>query len=134
MSSASDPTSLASASIADAWRGWIESGRGVPAGLKAFLLASTVRESAPGEVEVTLPPGPASERLSHAAIRAQVEAAFSRYLGRSVGIHPTDAGGGPESVRRISREEVRSDTLRALFRQEPRLERAVQELDLELLD
>jgi hypothetical protein len=34
----------------------------------------------------------------------------------------------------VTRSEVREDTLRALIRQEPRLERAVQELDLELME
>ena len=31
-------------------------------------------------------------------------------------------------------DEVRADTLKALYRKEPRLERAVEELDLELMD
>jgi hypothetical protein len=34
----------------------------------------------------------------------------------------------------VTEEEVREDTMRALFRQEPRLQRAVEELDLELMD
>jgi len=43
----------------------------------------------------------------------------------------------PEPIagaRRVTPAEVRTDTLRSLYRQEPRLERAVQELDLELMD
>jgi hypothetical protein len=35
---------------------------------------------------------------------------------------------------RVTDAEVRQDTLRALYRQEPRLRRAVEELDLELMD
>jgi hypothetical protein len=41
---------------------------------------------------------------------------------------------GEATTRRISRDEVRADTLKALYRKEPRLERAVEELDLELMD
>jgi hypothetical protein len=40
----------------------------------------------------------------------------------------------PETARRVTQNEVREDTLRALYRQEPRLERAVEELDLELME
>jgi hypothetical protein len=35
---------------------------------------------------------------------------------------------------RISEEDAKADTISALVRQEPRLERAVEELDLELMD
>jgi hypothetical protein len=34
----------------------------------------------------------------------------------------------------VTEDEVREDALKALYRQEPRLERAVEELDLELMD
>jgi hypothetical protein len=42
--------------------------------------------------------------------------------------------GEPGSAARITDQEVREDTLKALYRKEPRLERAVQELDLELME
>ena len=35
---------------------------------------------------------------------------------------------------RVTEDEVREDTMNALFRQEPRLEQAVEELDLELME
>jgi hypothetical protein len=35
---------------------------------------------------------------------------------------------------RIGREEVRADTLKSLYRKEPRLAKAVEELDLELME
>ena len=44
---------------------------------------------------------------------------------------PEEERGRPD---RVTREEVHADTLRALYRQEPRLERAVEELDLELME
>jgi DNA polymerase III subunit gamma/tau len=49
--------------------------------------------------------------------------------------HAELANGEPSDPgRRFTQEDVRADTLRALYRQEPRLERAVEELDLELMD
>ena len=35
---------------------------------------------------------------------------------------------------RVTEDEVREGTIKSLFRQEPRLERAVEELDLELME
>jgi hypothetical protein len=35
---------------------------------------------------------------------------------------------------RIGRDEVRADTLKSLYRKEPRLKKAVEELDLELME
>jgi hypothetical protein len=44
----------------------------------------------------------------------------------------------PGAVRakgtRVTEAEVRDQTLKALYRQEPRLQRAVEELDLELME
>jgi DNA polymerase-3 subunit gamma/tau len=46
-----------------------------------------------------------------------------------------DLGSSPvERAPRITPEVVRADTLKALYRKEPRLEQAVKELDLELLE
>jgi hypothetical protein len=45
-----------------------------------------------------------------------------------------DAETDPRNIEHITEKSVREDTLRELLRQEPRLERAVEELDLELMD
>jgi DNA polymerase-3 subunit gamma/tau len=131
---ASSPASPGpSGSAAEAWTRWLDGGRGIPPGLSAFLHSAEVHEREDGALEVCPPPGPALERLTEAATLDAIREGIAPYLGRPpaviVTVPPVDA---PD--RRIGREEVRADTLRALYRKEPRLERAVEELDLELMD
>ena len=40
----------------------------------------------------------------------------------------------PAKPQRVTEAEVRDHVLKALYRQEPRLQRAVEELDLELME
>jgi DNA polymerase-3 subunit gamma/tau len=125
-----------SVAVAEAWARWLDSGRGVPRGLSPFLRTATVREEAGGLV-VAVPPGPAVERLGDATVRAEISAGLAPFSGRSLPVRVAVAGGGDDAAgtpRRISREEVRADTLKALYRKEPRLQRAVEELDLELME
>ena len=122
-----------SASPAEAWNRWLDGGATVPRGLGAFLRSASVREGEGGAVEITVPPGPAHERLEAPGVLAAIEDGLAPHLGRRPTVVIAGIGGG-EGAGRIGREEVRADTLRALFRKEPRLERAVEELDLELMD
>ncbi|MEJ2207021.1 MAG: hypothetical protein P8170_23295 [Gemmatimonadota bacterium] len=118
-----------------AWTRWLESGRGVPRGLGPFLRSSVVRAVEDGSIEVVPPSGPAVERLREADVLAEVAQGLLPFLGREVSVSvapPSDDAPAPDS--RVSTEAVRKDTLKALYRKEPRLERAVEELDLELLD
>ncbi len=88
-------------------------------------------------MEITPPPGPAVDRLGEPAVQKEIRAGLTPYLGRPLRVRVVVAGTGeaaPGTARRIGREEVRADTLKALFRKEPRLERAVEELDLELME
>ena len=120
--------------IEEAWLSWLDAAQTVPRGLSAFLRSSTVRELADGRIEVTPPPGPATERLRTSAVLAEVRRGLEPYLGRVPDLvlaFPAEAA--PEAAR-ITEEEVRRDRLSALFRQEPRLRAAVEELDLELMD
>jgi DNA polymerase-3 subunit gamma/tau len=116
-----------------AWQAWLGEGN-VPGGLSAFLRAATVIELEDGGLAIRGLAPPAAERLADRAVMEAIREAFSPYLGRPARlvIEPADASG--PGGRRVTEEEVRSDTLKALYRQEPRLERAVQELDLELMD
>ncbi len=125
-----------SGTLGEAWTRWLDGGRGVPRGLSAFLRSATVREE-DGVLVVAVPPGPAVERLGDAGVRREISAGLAPYLGRSLGVRVAVANGGQPgsgTPRRISREEVRADTLKALYRKEPRLQRAVEELDLELME
>jgi hypothetical protein len=120
--------------IVEAWHRWLEAGKSVPQGLAAFLRSSEVRAREDGSLEVRPIPGPAYERMSTPAVVATLAEGLTPYLSRRPVLVITAPGGDDSGERRITREEVREDTLKALYRQEPRLEQAVQELDLELMD
>ena len=120
--------------VEEAWTRWLDSGNHVPRGLSAFLRSAKVRELDYGAVEITLLPGPASERIGEATVRATISRGLSPYLGRPVTLAAASSDSPVEGPARVTEDEVREDTLKALYRQEPRLEKAVQELDLELMD
>ena len=125
---------MPSESAVDAWSRWLDDGASVPKGLGAFLRSADVRESAEGALTVTPLPGPAMERLGQPAVVDEIRNGLSRFLGRPPQLVVESAPPGRENVCRVTQNEVREDTLRALYRQEPRLERAVEELDLELME
>ena len=98
-----------------------------------FLRVATVTEGPGGEVLVHVPGGPALERLREPVVLHQVSSALSAQLGRGVRV-VARAADAPVDGGRITQETVRQDRLRELIAREPVLERAVEELDLELLD
>jgi hypothetical protein len=118
----------------EAWTRWLEDGLGVPRGLGPFLRSAEVRLSQGGVLAVRPLPGPAIERLREPAVVAELRRGLGRYLSALPEVVVESPADGSEGPRRVTRSEVREDTLRALIRQEPRLERAVQELDLELME
>jgi DNA polymerase-3 subunit gamma/tau len=120
--------------IVEAWHRWLDGGRGIPTGLTAFLRSATVKEDEQGRLTVSPLPGPALERLAQTAVIEHLRDGMTPYLGRRPVIVVETVEASPPSGARVTREEVQADTLRTLYRQEPRLERAVQELDLELMD
>ena len=79
-------------------------------------------------------PAPAVERLEELDVHARVVKGLRHYLEREPQVVFRSAEESPDAGRRVTPEEVRADTLKALYRQEPRLRRAVEELDLELMD
>jgi DNA polymerase-3 subunit gamma/tau len=121
-------------SAPEAWRRWLDSGRSVPAGLTAFLRSATVEDLGDGAVSVSPLPGPAAERLRDPVVREAIRSGLEPFLGRPVDVRVGVPSEALPRASRVTESEVRDDTLRALFRQEPRLKRAVEELDLELMD
>jgi DNA polymerase-3 subunit gamma/tau len=123
-----------STSLREAWSRWLDGGRGVPRGLSAFLRLTSVEEAAGGAVRIVPPAGPLEERLRDPSVREAIQVGLAPYVGRTPAlvVDPPSAPGS--RAERITEKAVREDTLKALYRKEPRLERAVQELDLELLD
>jgi hypothetical protein len=117
----------------EAWARWLAAGTGVPRGLTAFLRSAKVRE-VEDALEVVPIAGPAVERLSDPLVLEEIRDGLEPYLGRrpSVRVSPPETPEG--RTARISQDEVRADTLKSLYRKEPRLKTAVEELDLELME
>lgn len=123
-----------SASANEAWQTWLDEGKAVPRGMAAFLRTASVREMDDGRVAIGGLADPAAERLAEPAVMEALREGFAPYLGRAARFVIEPAGTSPQPTRRVTEEEVRDHTLAALYRQEPRLQRAVEELDLELME
>ena len=116
----------------EAWGFWLEGGSDFPRGLRPYLHAAEVATDDDGRLLVRVPAGPATERLDEPAVRANIAEGLARHLGHRPELRVEALGEAPAPERRLTVEDVRSDTLKALYRQEPRLERAVQGRDREL--
>ncbi|MGH7476861.1 MAG: hypothetical protein ACRELD_11265, partial [Longimicrobiales bacterium] len=103
-----------------------------------FLRAADVAEPEPGRVRILLPAGPGLDNLAgDVAARRGLARALSARLGREIEVEIASQGPaqqGPQGRPRLTPEKVRADRLSRLVREEPVLGRAVEELDLELLD
>ena len=127
------PASQAAPDLLSAWKGLLEEGTGFPPGLLTFLRGADTRVADDGALELGVA-GPALERLKGSASRS-LEEALSRAARRAVTIRVYGADSrSSEPESRISRDEVRKGRLRDLVEKEPALRRAVEELDLELLE
>ena len=120
--------------IVEAWNRWVGSGRGMPAGLGPFLHSASIVEDDDGGLVITPLPGPAVERLGQSTVIEAIREGMTPFLGRRPVLRVVTPAEAQAPAERITREEVHADTLKALYRQEPRLERAVEELDLELME
>jgi DNA polymerase-3 subunit gamma/tau len=117
----------------------LQQGTEVPAGLGVFLKAATLVEGEGPVLRLKMPAGPGFERLnSEQTARRQLEDALTDRLGRPVTLEVIEVnameGAGGQPPRRFTSEQVRSDRLERMGREEPLLGRAVQEWDLEWLD
>jgi len=98
-----------------------------------LLLAASVRQGSDDVVHVRVPPGPALDRLREAAILRHLSDSLATHLGHPVLIVVDREENASEPVR-VTQETVKQDRLRELVKREPVVRRAVEELDLELLD
>ena len=120
--------------VEEAWMRWLESGNNIPLGLSGFLKSAKVRELSDGRLEVTILPGPGARKIKEPGVMLEISKGVASYLERAPDIVIADIKTEPSNTERITEKSVREDTLRELLQQEPRLGRAVEELDLELMD
>jgi DNA polymerase III gamma/tau subunit len=123
-------------SAEEAWSLLVDQGTAVPSGMRPFLKAATVSHSeSEGVVFIELPAGPGLERLEDPSARRSLRTALGGLMNTEPEIVVrASAAGGPARPERISPEAVRADRMKGLIKREPRLQHAVDELDLELLD
>ena len=115
-----------------AWERMLRAG-GAPTGMGPLLRAASVLEGSDGEVYVRVPPGPALDRLREATTLRHLSDALATHLGRPAPI-VFDLEENVSGTARVTQETVRRDRLSELLQREPVLRKAVEELDLELLD
>jgi len=111
-------------------------GGGLPRGLRPFLRAARVDFPSGRALRLSLPPGPALERLSDPLEQRRLRDALGALVGEPPELTVVEegtAGSGP-GAERITEDAVRESRLQGLVQREPRLGEAVEELDLELLD
>ncbi len=120
----------------DAWALLVEEGTGVPSGMRPFLRAAAVSHAeADGPVVIELPVGPGLERLEDPSVLRTLQKALGGLMNSAPEIVLRASGDGVrERPERINPEAVRKDRMKGLIKREPRLQHAVDELDLELLD
>ena len=108
-----------------------------------FLKVASISEPELGNAVLAVPKGPALEKLStDPNARATVERALSSKLGRPVTLDvraegvetPAAASGAKTAPKRFTPEQVKTDKLARMAKEEPVLGKAVEEWNLELLD
>jgi DNA polymerase III subunit gamma/tau len=111
-----------------------EGNAGLPSGLGLFLRSARVTEEGGDRVVLEMPPGPGHELMeSQPGAHKTLQEVLSQRLGRNVELEvrtPSD----PADPPRLTPETLKARQVTRLTREEPALDRAVQEWDLEMLD
>lgn len=117
-----------------ALRDIIEGGEtGLPGGLGMFLRTAEVADEGEERVLLEFPAGPALDLLEDLPARRSLQDAISRRIGRDIELEVRAAGSEAAPVR-LTPEGLKEERVRKLSREEPALDRAVREWDLEMLD
>ena len=109
-----------------------EGAAGLPAGLGLFLRGARVTEEG-GAAVLEMAPGPGLEMLEEPRARRTLQDLIAERAGRPIRLEVRPAGAERATVR-LTPESIREDQVRKLSSEEPALDRAVREWDLELLD
>jgi DNA polymerase III gamma/tau subunit len=125
--------------VTSAWRDLLDSRTGIPQGMSIFLKAAQISEPQAGSVVIDVPKGLAFEKLSSdATARVAIQKALTEKLGREVRLEVraegSDAAAPATSPKRFTPEQVKSDKLARMAREEPVLGKAVEEWNLELME
>jgi DNA polymerase III subunit gamma/tau len=134
----SRPTSTStspSTSAEEAVRAIATSGTaGLPSGLGLFLRGARVTEEPEGRVVMVMSPGPGHELLeSDGRVREALQKAVGERLGREIEL-VVQGGGDAAEQARLTPDTLRARQVDQLTGEEPALDRAVKEWDLEMLD
>ncbi len=129
------PARQSGTTLTEAWNRILETRKDLPKGVLPFLKGASADFSLEGAIRLSIPPGPAMERLDSPATLRALKGALAD-LGQDgieiILLVRDEAGEG--GAGRITEETVRKGRLEELVEKEPTLGEAVKELDLELLD
>jgi DNA polymerase-3 subunit gamma/tau len=127
--------------VESAWRELLETRTGIPQGISILLKGAVISEPELGRVQLEVPKGLALDKLTtDPTARVTIERALSSKLGRAValgvGAEGTPAGAAQEKAppKRFTPEQVKTDKLARMAREEPLLGKAVEEWNLELME
>ena len=108
---------------------------GVPRGLRSFLHAARRERAGKTGLRLTISPGPGLDRLRQPGTVPRLREALASHLGYTPDIDIVEGREtGPSAPRHVSPKQARRERLQELVEREPLLARAVEELDLELVD
>ena len=131
------PSASPAADLVSAWDALLsdpEFRKTLPRGVTPFLRAATATERG-GALELEIP-GPGEARVRQPRVLRALEEALALHAGRDsaeISIVGASDGEGPEAGR-VTRDSVRRTRLQELVKRAPHLERAVDELELDLVD
>ncbi len=135
---AQEPVSSSATTGADlvtAFKTVLRQGRGtLPGGLPTILNGASVEKAGESGLRIALPDGMGLDDLPRNSV-ASLRQALARHLDYAPEIDIVEGGGAaPRAPRAVSPQQVRQERLEELVEREPLLARAVEELDLELVD
>ena len=129
------PPAAAGGDPVAAFRSLLASGQGIRSGLRPFLRGARAERVGERALRLTVAPGPGLDQLRRPGEVTDIAEALARLLDYRPSIEVAEGPqAGSSSPRAVSPQQVRQERLRELVEREPLLARAVEELDLELLD
>lgn len=131
-----DEVELSPRDLLAGWKVFLDRSEGIPPGLTPFLRGAGVKVADDFALELSLPPGPALERLkADEELMTQLESGLASACGARASIRVVEAPEPTEeSEERVSQGEVRAGRLGDLLEKEPDLRGPVEGWDLEIVD